>query len=65
MLGATYKTKKDLKENIGKPLIFVETSMFGLEFKENGTFAVVGPDPNHRKWYASVTMKDGIIEKVS
>jgi len=65
MLGASYKTKKALKESIGKPLRYIETSMFGSEYKENGTFAVVGPDPyRNRKWYATVTMENGIIKKV-
>lgn len=66
MLGASYKTKKDLKAAIGKPLRFVETSMFGSEYKENGSFPVVGPCPyTNRKWYASVTMENGVIKKVS
>ena len=65
MLGATYKTKKELKSNIGKELDFIETSMFGAEYLETGTFCVVGPSPTQRKWYASVTMKDGLIAKVS
>lgn len=66
MMGASYPTKKSLKENIGKPLRFIETSMFGAEYKENGSFCVVGPDPyNNRKWYAQVTMENGLIKKVS
>lgn len=66
MMGASYSTKKDLKANIGKPLRFIETSMFGAEYKENGSFCVVGPDPyNNRKWYAQVTMENGLIKKVS
>lgn len=65
MMGASYKTKKDLKAAIGQPLRHVETSFFGPEYKENGTFSVVGPDAyNNRKWYATVTMKDGKIESV-
>ena len=64
MMGASYKTKKALKESIGKPLRYVETSMFGQEYRENGTFCVVGPSPYERKWYASVTMRDGLIDKV-
>lgn len=65
MMGASYNTKKDLKAAVGQRLRYIETSMFGEEFKENGTFAVVGPDPyNNRKWYASVTMKDGLIAAV-
>ena len=65
MMGASYKTKKQLKENIGKPLRYVETSMFGVEYNPNGTFCVVGPSPYERKWFASVTMKNGIINRVS
>jgi hypothetical protein len=65
MLGASYKTKKELKENVGQPLRYVETSMFGFEYKRDGKFCVVGPSPYVRKWYATVTMKDGKIEKVT
>ena len=64
MMAATYKTKKELKESVGKPLEYVETSFFGPEYKADGTFCVVGPAPYNRKWYAEVTMKDGLIAKV-
>lgn len=66
MLGANYPTKKSLKENIGRPLKYIETSMFGSEFKPNGRLPVVGPNPyNNRKWYATVEMRNGLIHKVS
>lgn len=65
MLGATYKTKKLLKESVGQSLRYVETSMFGAEYNPNGKFCVVGPSPYERKWYAEVTMRDGLILKVS
>jgi hypothetical protein len=65
MMGANYHTKKDLKAAVGQPLDYEETSFFGPEYKENGTFCVVGPSPRERKWFASVTMKDGLIAKVS
>ena len=64
MMGATYKTKKDLKASIGKELRYEETSMFGAEYKPDGTFCVVGPSPYNRKWYAQVTMKSGLIAMV-
>jgi hypothetical protein len=64
MLGAFYKTKKELKDSVGESLRCVETSMFGNEYKEDGTFCVVGPSPNERKWYAEVTMKEGLIFRV-
>ena len=67
MMGVSgYKTKKDLKAAIGKPLNYVETSMFGAEYKETGKFCVVGPCAyTNRKWYAEVVMENGLIKKVS
>lgn len=66
MMGASYPTKKALKESIGKPLRYIETSLFGAEYNPDGQFCVVGPDPyNNRKWYATVKMSGGLISKVS
>ena len=65
MIAANYKTKKDLKSAVGQTLRYEETSAFGPEFKENGTFSVVGPSPYQRKWFASVTTVNGFITKVS
>ena len=65
MMGASYPTKKALKASIGQSLHYIETSFFGPEFKENGTFCVVGPSPTKRVWFASVTMVNGLIAKVS
>ena len=65
LAAAGYKTKKDLKADIGKPLGYNETSMFGPEYKSTGKFAVVGPSAYERKWFATVVMKEGIIAKVS
>lgn len=66
MMGASYKTKKALKESIGQRLKYVETSMFGQEYKSNGTFCVVGPCAyTNRKWYAQVTMENDLIKKVN
>ena len=65
MLVATYKTKKSLKENIGRPLRYQETSIFGSEYKDNGSFCVVGPGAYNRKWYAEITMENDLIKKVS
>jgi hypothetical protein len=60
-----YKTKKSLKESVGKAFTYTETSMFGPEYKADGTFCVVGPSASERKWFASVTMVAGKISKVS
>ena len=65
MMAATYKTKKALKESVGSDLHYIETSMFGSEYRADGTFCVVGPAPHQRKWYASVTMVGGKIAKVT
>lgn len=66
MMGASYKTKKALKASVGESLRYVETSMFGTEFKADGQFCVVGPCAHtNRKWYAQVTMKAGKIFKVT
>lgn len=65
MLAASYKTKKSLKESIGESLRYVETSLFGTEYLDDGVLTVVGPEPYVRKWYAQITMKDGLIHKVT
>ena len=67
MMGINgFKTKKALKGAVGEVPNFIETSMFGAEFKGDGNYTVVGPDPyNKRTWYATVTVTDGVIAKVS
>lgn len=67
MLGASYKTKKALKESKGEKLKYVETSMFGPEYNPNMQgIAVVGPCPyTKRNWFAQVWLTDGIIRKVT
>ena len=68
MMIMHYRSKKELKENIGHELLYTETSIFGPEYKENGTFcgsnrpAITGS--KGREFFASVTMKDGLISKV-
>ena len=57
-----YKTKKDLKNNIGQELDYTETNIFKDEYTENGT--VIGCDIN-RKFFAKITIENNIIKKVS
>jgi hypothetical protein len=64
MLAANYKTKKALKESVGRPLLYTETSLFGEEYIPTGKLYVVGPSAYQRKWYAEIWMKDGLISKV-
>tara|TARA_R110000823_G_scaffold5991_1_gene23435 strand:+ start:188 stop:385 length:198 start_codon:yes stop_codon:yes gene_type:complete len=65
MIGLNYKTKKALKESIGQSLSYEETTMFGVEYVSNGKLTGVGPSPYIRKWYATVTIENDKIVKVS
>jgi hypothetical protein len=56
-----YKTKKELKNNIGSELDYSETNIFKDEYKADGV--VIGCDPD-RKWFAKVTIKNNLIERV-
>jgi hypothetical protein len=67
MLIFNYETKKAMKECIGQPLKFTETSMFGPEYKPDGKLC--GCNRPHltgykREFFANVTMVDGKIAKV-
>ena len=63
-----YESKKKLKEAIGQRLRYIETSMFGPEYQDNGVLTVANR-PHitgmGREFFAQVTMKDGLIQKVS
>ena len=62
-----YKTKKELKASVGERLRYTETSMFGPEYTDNGTFAVCrrkDMQPGAREFFAEVTMKNGLIAAV-
>ena len=61
-IQVNYKTKKELKNNIGSELDYTETSIFGDEYKNNGTF--VGCDVK-RKFFAKITIENNIIKKVT
>ena len=67
MLVFNYSSKKDLKASVGKPLRYIETSMFGAEYKTNGV--LTGANRPHitgqgREFFAQVTMEDGLIKGV-
>ena len=73
MMILNYQSKKDLKENVGQELKYIETCTdFGFppEFKSDGTFSGCNRphDPRgtgKREFFATVTMQDGLISKVS
>lgn len=65
MLGYSKKTKKELKQSIGEVFTPIETSVFGAEYKGDGNYAVVGPNPyTARNWFAEVKVQDGKIKSV-
>ena len=63
-----YNSKKELKESVGHPLNYEETSLFGPEYVPNGTLFVANR-PHitgmGREFFAKVTMVDGLIDKVT
>ena len=67
MIVFNYPSKKVLKENIGNPLNYIETSVFGEEYVLNGM--LFGANRPHitgigREFFAKVTMQDGKIARV-
>lgn len=67
MLVFNYESKKALKEAVGKPLRYIETSMFGAEYRDNGT--LTGANRPHitgrgREFFANVVMDSGLIKSV-
>jgi len=67
MMLLIYPSKKELKTQIGKPLRYQETSLFGNEYVPDGKF--VGANRPHltgmgREFFAEITMSDGLIKAV-
>lgn len=67
MIIFDYESKKQLKEHIGHPLRYIETSLFGSEYRSNGM--ITGANRPHitgrgREFFANVQMKDGLIHSV-
>jgi len=67
MIIFKYPSKKELKANIGKPLRYLETSLFGAEYTPNGS--ITGANRPHitgigREFFAVVTMESGLIKGV-
>jgi len=67
MMIATYDTKKECAANVGKLLRYIETSLFGPEYKADGVLTVAHRPHvtgRGREWFARITMKEGLIAKV-
>ena len=69
MMLFNYKSKKEMQENICNHLDYTETSIFGDEYKSNGTFC--GSNRPHitgikgREFFANVTIRNDKIVRVS
>lgn len=69
MLIVHYTSKKEMAAAVGQPLRYTETSIFGPEYKPNGTFcgsnrpSITGI--KGREFFAEITMRDGKIAKVA
>ncbi len=68
MMLLNYKSKKELKAAIGQPLRYTETSLFGPQFKPDGTFygahRPLVDGSKGREFFAQVTMAKGVIAAV-
>lgn len=67
-LVVNYPSKKSCKENVGKELLHIETSLFGKEYQSNGTFTVCNRPHitgQGREWFGRITMENDIIIKVT
>lgn len=63
-----YDTKKALKAAVGQPLRYRETSLFGAEYRPDGTLTVAHRPHmtgKGREFFARVTMAGGLIKKVT
>ena len=47
MMILNYNSKKELKENIGNSLVYTETSMFGNEYRKDGTYVQASRAENY------------------
>lgn len=67
-LIAVYPSKKELKAAVGQKLRYQETSVFGAEYRDDGVLTVANR-PHitgvGREFFAQVTIKGGLITKVT
>ena len=74
MMILNYKSKKQIKESVGKTLDYTETSFFGNEYKSDGTFCGCNRpySPEYpkfeqrkgREFFAEITMANDLIRGV-
>jgi hypothetical protein len=70
LLLTGYSSKKELKECVGQPLKYQETSFHGIEYKPTGKVVAahrpaMGVFKSGREFFAEIEMFNGVIHKVS
>lgn len=70
MMIFNYESKKQLKESIGQPLRYTETSIFGPEYMRDGVLygsnrPSLAEGTGTREFFANVRMRDGVIVEVN
>ena len=63
-LTPPFATKKALKAHKSNPVTLIDPTPFGDKSLTNYTGPIVGPGPYDRKYYATVTVINGILTKV-
>ena len=69
MMIFNYESKKQMKECIGQPLRYTETSFFGEEYESDGSFVgcnrpSLPEGTGTREFFANVTMEADVIKGV-
>ena len=74
MMILNYKSKKQMRDNVGKRLDYTETSFFGVEYNSDGSFSGCNRpySPEYpkfeqrkgREFFARVTMENNLIKEV-
>lgn len=60
-----FKTKKEFKTYLNQEIgPIIDPTPFETKTYTNYSGPIVGPSPQNRKWYATITVKDGILTKV-
>jgi hypothetical protein len=66
-LIAKYPSKKAAKEAVGQKLKYIETSLFGAEYRDDGRLTVANRPlitGLGQEWFGIITMRNGRIVKV-
>lgn len=66
-VNPNFRSKKALKEALAKgdPIEVWQPGPFADQLKKNGDVCIEGPHyPEPHKWYATGTLKDGVLIKV-